>query len=160
LNGKQQIRQILMVDFGYRFVRNAIKNYTRKEQKLSEIFTYIAFLTIFIACLGLLGLSAFHAERKTKEIGIRKVVGGSISDIVLLLTKEFVKWVLAANVVSWPIAYLIVKAWLRDYAYRINIGLEIFIVSAVLVFSIAVLTVSYQAIKAGKANPVDSLRYE
>ena len=114
----------------------------------------------FIACLGLFGLASFMAERRTKEIGIRKVLGAKVAGIVLLLSKEFALWVVIANIISWPLAYFISNKWLQGFAYRINLGWEIFIFSTVLALVIAVLTVSYQAVKAAVANPVESLRYE
>jgi putative ABC transport system permease protein len=125
-----------------------------------KIFKYFVIVAILISCLGLLGLASFTAEQKTKEIGVRKVLGASISGIILLLTNEFVKWVAISNLIAWPIAYFAMKMWLQNFAYRINIGIGIFLLSAVLALVIAVLTVSYQSIKAAVANPVESLRYE
>jgi putative ABC transport system permease protein len=100
------------------------------------------------------------AEQRTKEIGIRKVLGASISGVVLLLSKEFIKWVLVANIVAWPVAYFAISKWLENFAYRTNVSMSIFILSGVLVLVTALLTVSYQAIRAAMANPVESLRYE
>ncbi|MFC2155272.1 ABC transporter permease [Acidobacteriota bacterium] len=144
----------------YRFVKDDLEKYYRKERNLSRIFGNITFLIIFLACLGLFGLSAFHAERKTKEIGIRKVFGSSVPGIVVLLTGEFIKWIVLANIIAWVVAYFISHRWLRDYVYRIDIGFDIFIFSAVLVFAIAILTVGFQAVKSARTNPVDALRYE
>jgi len=117
-------------------------------------------LAIFITCLGLFGLASFTAEQRTKEIGIRKALGASVSGIILLLSKEFTKWVLVANIIAWPVAYLAMNRWLQNFAYRIDIGLGTFILAGVLALVIALLTVGYQAIKAARANPVDALRYE
>jgi putative ABC transport system permease protein len=100
------------------------------------------------------------AEKKTKEIGIRKVLGATVPNILLLLTKEFTKWVLLANIIAWPVAYYFMNKWLQNFAYRINIGLGIFLASGMIALVIALLTVGYQSIKAATANPVDSLRYE
>ena len=110
--------------------------------------------------MGLYALVAFAVERKTKEIGIRKVLGASLAGIVSLLTKEFTRWILLANLVAWPVAWIAMNLWLQDFAYRINIGWWVFAVAGGLALVIALLTVSTQAIKAALANPVESLRYE
>jgi putative ABC transport system permease protein len=117
-------------------------------------------LAIFVACLGLLGLAAFVTEQKTKEIGIRKVLGASVMEVVTLLSKEFIRWVLIANVIAWPLAYYIMNNWLKNFAYRIDMSFWIFLASGVLALLIALLTVSSHAIRAATANPVESLRYE
>ena len=130
------------------------------EERIGRIFQTFTFLGIFIACLGLFGLASFIAEQRTKEIGIRKVMGAPIFGIVYLLSKEFTKWVLIANIIAWPIAYYAARKWLENFAYRTNIAWEIFLLSAALALLIALLTVSYQAIRAATANPVDALRYE
>jgi putative ABC transport system permease protein len=117
-------------------------------------------LAIFIASLGLFGLASFTAEQRTKEIGIRKALGDSVSGIILLLIKEFTKWVLVANVIAWPIAYWAMNRWLQNFAYRINVGLGTFVLAALLALVIALLTVGYQAVKAARVNPVVALRYE
>lgn len=148
------------IPFRYEFVDENIKNWYMTEQRIEKIFRYFTLLTVFIACLGLFGLASFMAERRTKEIGIRKVLGAGISGIVMLLTKEFARWVLVANVFAWPVAYFISKRWLQGFAYRIDLGWEIFVFSAVIALIIAVATVSYQAMKAATANPVKALRYE
>ncbi len=146
--------------FQYEFIDENIENWYRTEQRIGKIFRHFTVLTVFIACLGLFGLASFMAERRTKEIGIRKVLGARASGIVLLLTKEFAKWVVVANVIAWPAAYFVSKQWLRGFAYRIDLGWEIFVCSALVALAIAVGTVSYQALKAATANPVKSLRYE
>jgi putative ABC transport system permease protein len=105
-------------------------------------------------------LASFLAEQRTKEIGVRKALGATIAGIVVLLTKEFIKWILVANIIAWPIAYLVMNNWLQNFPYRIDIGFSIFILAAVLALVIALLTVGYQAIKAARANPVETLRYE
>ncbi|MGH7601115.1 MAG: FtsX-like permease family protein, partial [bacterium] len=130
------------------------------EAMFGQIVGAFAILAIFIAGLGLLGLASFTAERRTKEIGVRKVLGASVSSIVGLLSKEFVKLVLIANVVAWPVAYFAMNKWLQDFAYRINLGWWVFVLAGGLALVIALLTVSTQAIKAALANPVESLRYE
>lgn len=118
------------------------------------------FIGIFIACLGLFGLASFIAEQRTKEIGVRKVLGSSIVEVVTLLTKDFAKWVLLANVFAWPVAYFAVTRWLQNFAYKIDIGISVFIISSASALLIALLTVGYQTIKTATANPVDSLRCE
>ncbi|UCE23073.1 MAG: cell division protein FtsX [Candidatus Aminicenantes bacterium] len=148
------------IPFSYEFIDESIENWYRTEQRIGKIFRYFTILTVLIACLGLFGLASFMAERRTKEIGIRKVLGAGVSGIMLLLTKEFAKWVVLANVVAWPAAYLVSKQWLQGFAYRIDLGWEIFVFSALVALVIAVGTVSYQALKAATANPVKALRYE
>lgn len=146
--------------FRYQFLDESIENLYKTERKIGKIFGYFTGLAIFIACLGLFGLASFMAERRTKEIGIRKILGAKVGGIVLLLSREFAVWVLIANVFSFPLAYIISNKWLQGFAYRINLGWEIFVLSAVLALVISLVTVSYQAIKAAVANPVESLRYE
>jgi len=148
------------IPFRYGFIDENIENWYKTEQRIGKIFRYFTILTVFIACLGLFGLASFMAERRTKEIGIRKVLGARASGIMLLLTKEFAKWVVIANVVAWPAAYFVSKKWLQGFAYRIDLGWGIFIGSALVALVIAVGTVSYQALKAATANPVKALRYE
>jgi len=132
----------------------------RYEERLGKLLNYFAVLAIFIACLGLFGLASFTTEQKTKEIGIRKVLGASIGKIVLMLSKEFMKWVFVANIITWPIAWFVMDNWLNDFAYPINIGLWIFLSAGVIALFIALMTVSFQAIRAATANPVEALRYE
>ena len=148
------------IPFRYEFVDENIKNWYMTEQRIGKIFRYFTALTVFIAFLGLFGLASFMAERRTKEIGIRKVLGAGISGIVMLLTREFARWVLVANVFAWPAAYYVSRRWLQGFAYRIDLGWEIFVFSAVTALIIAVATVSYQAVKAATANPIKALRYE
>jgi len=146
--------------FEYFFLDDDFNKLYQSEQKTGEIFTSFSILAIFIACLGLFGLAAFTAERKTKEIGIRKVMGASIPGIIILLSKEFTKWVLFANIIAWPVAYYFMNNWLKDFAYRININFWIFIASGTIALLIALITVSIHAIRAATANPAKSLRYE
>jgi putative ABC transport system permease protein len=146
--------------FDYAFLEDSIVGQYRAEEKLSEIFTYFSILAIVIACLGLFGLASFTSEQKTKEIGIRKVLGAPISGIVFLLSKEFTKWIIAANLLAWPIAYFIMQKWLQNFAFRILIGIGPFFLAAFLALLIALITVSYQSLKAAFANPIESLHYE
>jgi putative ABC transport system permease protein len=132
----------------------------RADEQVGSIFGIFTFLGLSIACLGLLGLASFMAQSRIKEIGIRKILGASVAGIVFMLSKQFTKWVLLASIIAWPIAYFAMHSWLQEFAYRINIGILTFVLSAVLALLIALLTVSYQAIKAAISNPVDALRYE
>jgi putative ABC transport system permease protein len=146
--------------FEYRFFDDIFDQAYRNELGLESLFMVCAGMAVFIACLGLLGLVAFSAEQRTKEIGIRKVMGASVSNIIQLLSKQFLKLILLANALSWPIAFCAMRKWLQNFAYRVNIGIGVFVVSALIVLFIALATLGYQSIKAATANPVDSLRYE
>ena len=146
--------------FDYAFLDDSFDSQYRSEERLSRVFSYFAILAVFIACLGLFGLASFTAEQRTKEIGIRKILGASVSGVALLLSKEFTKWVLIANAIAWPIAYFALRFWLQGFAYRTDLTLTAFIVSMAISFFISLLTVSYQAVRTAIANPVDSLRYE
>jgi len=146
--------------FNYRFLDEALDGLYRSEQRIGTLFRYFSILAILISCLGLLGLASFMAEQRTKEIGIRKVLGATASNIVALLSKEFTKWVIVANIIAWPIAYFTLSKWLQSYAYKTNVALWSFVLSGALALLIALATVSYQSIKAALANPADSLRYE
>ncbi len=146
--------------FNYRFMDETIDNLYRSEQQIGTLFRYFSILAIFISCLGLFGLASFMAEQRTKEIGIRKVLGATVSNILLLLSKEFATWVLIANIIAWPVAYYAMNRWLQGYAYRINIALWSFVLAAVFALAIALFSVSYQAVRAATANPADALRYE
>ncbi len=130
------------------------------EMRIRNMTAAFAMLAILISSLGLLGLAAFTAEQRRKEFGVRKILGASISDILALMSKDFLKWVLISNAAAWPAAYLVTRQWLQNFAYRIPLRIEVFVVSGAFVLIIAGLTVSYQSIKASTANPVDSLRYE
>jgi putative ABC transport system permease protein len=130
------------------------------EQRVAQIFLAFSVLAIVIACLGLFGLASFMAEQRTKEIGVRKVLGATVSGIVGLLSKDFVKLVLVAFAVATPLAYFAMQRWLQDFAYRVDIGWWIFALAGGIALVIALLTVSFQAIKAAVANPVEALRYE
>ena len=146
--------------FQYSFLDENFQQLYQAEDRLHEVFGYTSLLAILIACLGLFGLAAFTAEQRIKEIGIRKVLGASVSSLVVLLSKDFLKLVALALVIAAPIAYLAMQRWLNDFAYRVEIGVGTFVLAGVLALLIAVLTVSYQAIKAALADPVKSLRYE
>ena len=146
--------------FDFQFLDEAFEQLYRTDQRTGTIFKYFAILAIFISCLGIFGLASFTAEQRTKEIGIRKVLGASVSGIVSLISKEFVVLLTLANVIAWPLAYFLMKRMLNNYAYRTNITLWIFLTAGVLAYSIALLTVSYQAFKAARTDPARALRYE
>ena len=138
----------------------AYDNLYKSEIRLNIFFLLFTLIAIIISSLGLFGLASFTAERRTKEIGIRKVLGASVPSIVIFISKGFTKWVLLANIIAWPVAYYFMNKWLQNFAYRIDLSVWIFILSGLAAFGIALLTVSYQSIKAATSNPVDSLRYE
>lgn len=146
--------------FSCNFLDDNLQTLYASDQRTSQIAGAFSVLAIFTACLGLLGLAAFVTERRTKEIGVRKVMGASVTEVVVLLSKEFVKWVLIANVIAWPLAYYIMNNWLNNFAYRSSMSVWIFAASGILALAIALLTVSFHAFKAATANPVDALRYE
>lgn len=146
--------------FEYHFFDESFEALYQREQKFERLFFFFSAFAIFIACLGLFGLASFMADRRTKEIGIRKVLGASSGNVVLLLSREFTKWVVLSNVVAWPVAYFAMSKWLEDFAYRTKIGAWVFIASGLITLIIALLTVSSKAIKAALSNPADSLRYE
>ena len=146
--------------FEYVFFDDQFDMLYKAEIQAGKVITAFACLAVFIACLGLLGLASFTASQRTKEIGIRKVLGATTSGILVLLNKDFVKRVLVANLIAWPLAYYAMNKWLQNFAYRIRINIWMFLASAVIALLIALLTVSYQTIRASRGNPVDSLRYE
>ncbi|MBA2329709.1 MAG: ABC transporter permease [Flavisolibacter sp.] len=146
--------------FTYRFMDESFEDMYRAEQRVGKISLIFSVIAIFIGCLGLFGLAAFIAEQRTKEIGIRKVLGASVNGIVHLLSKDFLKLVLIAFVIAAPFAWWAMHKWLEDFAFRINISWWIFLVAGLIALSIALFTVSFQAIRAALANPVDNLRTE
>jgi putative ABC transport system permease protein len=146
--------------FAYYFMEDSFNNTYKSEQRLGRIFIIFTILSILIACLGLFGLAAFNAEKRTKEIGIRKVMGASVSQITYRLSSDFLRLVLVAILISLPIGWFAMNKWLEDFSYRIEIGWWVFALATLLAVAIAILTVSYQSIKAAIANPVKSLRTE
>jgi putative ABC transport system permease protein len=146
--------------FDYLFLDESFDSQYRAEERLQGVTLYFSMLAVFIGCLGLFGMASFTAEQRTKEIGIRKVLGASTSGIVRLLSREFVILVVLANAAAWPAAYIFLNSWLSNFAYRMQIGWIVFAAAGVLALLIALLTVSFQALKAALADPIDSLRYE
>lgn len=146
--------------FSYSFLDEDFANMYKNEQRLGETFGVFAALAILIACLGLFALTAFTAEQRTKEIGIRKVLGASVTSIVLLLSKEFGKLILIAFVLAAPLAWYAVQWWLKGYTYKVEIGVLVYVIAGAFAFMVAWLTMGYQSIKAARNNPVKSLRSE
>ncbi len=141
-------------------LENALGAEYSPEESLAELFSAFSLLAVFIACLGLFGMAAFTAEQRTKEIGIRKVLGASAAKLVAILNMDMAKFILIANVIAWPLGYLAAGWWLRDFAYRTSVPLWVFGAAGGLVFGIGFLTTSYHSLRAAAADPVDSLRYE
>ena len=146
--------------FSYYFIDESYAQQYKAEERFGKVFRYSSIFAIVIACLGLFGLASYMAELRSKEIGIRKVLGASVSEIYILLFREFIKWVFIAILIGIPVAYLAMNKWLENFAFRINIGIWIFILAGTLAVVIALTSVSYQSLKAAYANPVDSLRNE
>ncbi len=146
--------------FEYSFLDERFDQVYKTEQRLGKIFGTFALLAIFVGCLGLFGLAAFISEQRTKEIGIRKVLGASISNIIRLLSLEFVRLVGTATLIAWPAAYLIMNQWLREFAYKTSLSIWIFLAAGMSAVTIALLTVGYQSVKAALADPVKSVKYE
>jgi putative ABC transport system permease protein len=146
--------------FSYSFMDDDFNAIYRSEQRMGKISLSFSILAIFIACLGLFGLTAYAAEQRTKEIGIRKVLGATVTNIIGLLSGDFLKLVCLAALITFPFAWWAMHSWLQDFAYRIGISWKVFALAAVMAGGIALLTVSFQAFKAALANPVKSLRTE
>ena len=146
--------------YSYKFLDETINDFYHQEDQLSQLYKIFAGIAIFISCLGLYGLVSFMALQRTKEVGIRKVLGATARNIVFLLSKEFTVLIVIAFVVAAPVAYYIMHKWLQDYAYRIPLSASIFILAIVSSVLIAWITVGHRAIKSAMANPVKSLRTE
>jgi putative ABC transport system permease protein len=146
--------------FQYDFLDDRIAEQYRNEERMMRMFGYFSLLAIFIASLGLFGLASFMAEKRTKEIGIRKVLGASLANIIVLLSREFAMLVLAGNIIAWPLAYFAMNGWLNNFAYKTGIGGIVFVLAGFLTLAISILTVSYQAIRAALTDPAIAIRYE
>jgi predicted permease len=146
--------------FRFEFMDEAFNRQYASDMELRRLFNLFSVLSIIVACLGLFGLASFTAEQKTKEIGIRKVLGAQVSDIVTLTAKEFLKWIAVANLIAWPLGYYLMMKWLNNFVYKVSIGPEVFLLASGLTLLVVIITISYQTVKASLANPVDSLRYE
>ena len=147
-------------NFDFSFLDERLNRLYENDLKTQNIFFLFSFLSLFVACLGLFGLSVFIASERTKEIGIRKVLGASTEKILLLLSKEFITWILIANIAAWPVAWFMMNRWLQNFAYRIDISWWMFLLAGGLALIIALLTVSVQTIRSALSNPVKALRYE
>ena len=146
--------------FNFAFLDQVLTDQYHAEQSTQRIFNIFSFLAIFIACIGLLGLATYSTQQRIREIGIRKVLGATGFNIVTMLSVSFLKLVLLASLIAFPIAWWFMKEWLNDFAYRINLSVWVFLLVAVIAFIVALATVSVQAIRAALANPVKSLRTE
>lgn len=146
--------------FTYSFLDDRFGNMYASEVRLGKVFGIFAGFAILIACLGLFALAAFTAEQRTKEIGIRKVLGSSVGNILFLLSKEFTKLVLISFVIATPLAWFAVNSWLQDYEFRTEIGWAVFIAAGLFALVIALATISFQSLKAATSNPVNSLKSE
>jgi putative ABC transport system permease protein len=146
--------------FAFSFMEEEYERQYRSELRMGKLINVFAVLAVFIACLGLIGLTSFAVEQRRKEVSIRKVLGATPGNVLWILGKELVLWVLAANVIAWPIAYFMISGWLRNFAYRVGVGPGFFVFSSFLALAIAIFAVTLQSLRAAKSNPADSLRFE
>ena len=146
--------------FEYTFMSDDFANLYRSEERTSKLFGLFTILAIGVASFGLFGMIAFITQQRTKEIGIRKVLGAKVISILSLFMKEVTIWMLVSNIIAWPCAYFVMNRWLQNFAYRIHIEIWMFLLSMASVFFVVLFTVSYQTIKAARANPVEALHYE
>jgi putative ABC transport system permease protein len=130
------------------------------EKRLGKLFISLTILSFLIASLGLFGLASFSTKQRIKEIGIRKVLGASVMQIVIMLSKDLIKWVIVASLIAWPVAYVLVNLWLKNFQYKIELSIWTFVISTFIGLLVAIITANYQAIKAALSNPADSLKYE
>lgn len=153
-------KQLANHAFEYFFLDERFAQQYQSEQRWTKIVLYSSVLAVMIACFGLFGLSALIMTRRTKEIGIRKVVGASAKNIISMLSNQFVKWILLANLIAWPAGYFAMNYWLQNFAYKTSIGWEAFIISGIIVLLVALITVFSLALRVAMANPVEALKYE
>jgi putative ABC transport system permease protein len=146
--------------FEFSFMDERINGLYQNDNRAGRIVTLFSFLAIFVSCLGLFGLAAFITEQRTKEIGVRKVLGARLQQIVWLLTRQFIKWVIIANLIAWPVGYWVMDRWLQGFAFRTGLPVVIFLLSGLAALAIAVITVSSQVVKAAVSDPAQSLKYE
>jgi putative ABC transport system permease protein len=146
--------------FQYEFLDDYIKGLYETESKLMIMIQSASVLSILIACLGLLGLVSFMVLQRSKEIGVRKVLGATIPSVYFMISKEFLKWIVIANIVAWPVAYFLINEWLMEFAYRIPLNAGYFLIGGSISLGIAAVVMSYQVMRAASANPVEALRYE
>ena len=148
------------IPFEYEFLDKTYGQLYKSEENLQKIFTGFSVIAIIIACLGLFGLALNSTQQRSKEIGIRKINGAKISEVLMMLNKDFVKWVVIAFVIATPVAYYAMNKWLENFAYKTNLSWWIFALAGLLALGIALLTVSWQSWRAATRNPVEALRYE
>ena len=141
-------------------LQERIDKFYTSEKKIEAILAVFTLIALFTACLGLIGLASFMAEKRTKEIGLRKIFGAPVSRMIWLQTWDFSKWILLSGVIAGPLAYWAAKEWLSSFAYHFNPGIGILLVTVFVTLIIALIAVGYQSLKAAMANPVDSLRHE
>ena len=146
--------------FEYRFLDEELEKSLFSLGRTQSLLSVFAALAIIISCLGLLGLSSHAVEQRTKEIGIRKTLGASVSGLAFLFSKEFARWILLANLAAWPLAYFILNRWLQNFAYRIDLNIWTFLASGLTALAISLVTVGSRSIRASRANPVESLHHE
>jgi putative ABC transport system permease protein len=146
--------------FDYSFLDQHFNEIYKNDERTGQMFGFFSTLAILIACLGLFGLAAYTGEQRIKEIGVRKVLGASVTNIVFLISKDFIKLVIISGIIAVPISYFAMNSWLQDFAYRVKIGPVIFILAISLAFLIAFITISSQALKAATSNPVKAIKYE
>jgi putative ABC transport system permease protein len=146
--------------FEYSFLDDLFDSQYKSDQQFGEVFSFFAALAILISCIGLFGLASYANVQRTKEIGIRKAIGASIREITFMLVKDSIRWVVLANVIAWPVVYVVMNRWLEGFAYRVDVGWWVFVLSGMAALLIAVLSVAWLAIRAANANPVEALRYE
>ena len=142
----------------YTFLDEDFDRLYQDDRRLGEVFAIFAVLGVFVACLGLLGLASFSIQQRTREIGIRKVLGSTVSTIVVLLSKDFMQYVLLGNLIAWPLAYFVMTRWLQNYAYAAALDYTWFVAGGVVALVIAWLTIGAHAVAASRRNPVNALR--
>jgi putative ABC transport system permease protein len=146
--------------FYFEFLEDEFNKLYKTEIRMGQLFGIFGSVTILISCIGLFGLVSYSIEMKIKEIGIRKVFGATVPGLVFAFSKEFTSAVLWANLFTWPVVYLVMDRWLQNYAYRITMGPDVFILAALVTQFVALVTVSFKSIKAASTNPVEPLKYE
>ena len=146
--------------FEYSFLDDRIDAMYRTDRRIGRLINVFTALAVVVACLGLFGLASFMAERRAKEIGVRKVLGAPVSSIVIMLSKSFLKWICISNLIAWPVSFVLMNRWLQEFAYRTSFKPQLFLITGLFSIFIALFTVSTQSIRAALTNPVKSLRSE
>lgn len=146
--------------FNFLFFDEQFEKMYRFESKTGQIFRYFSFLAIIISCLGLFGLISFTAEQRSREIGLRKVLGASVNSIVILLSSNFLKLIVISNIIAIPVSFYIIRKWLNEFAYRTSVGFDVFVLAVILSFAVSIMTIFFRAVKAAYANPIDVIKYE